>query len=62
MSHLYWLDQEHLKRIQHIPKPRGVARADDRRVFSGIFHVIRDGLRRWDAQPLYGPHKTFGLS
>ena len=30
MSHLFWLDQEHLKRIQHMfPKPRGVARADD---------------------------------
>jgi len=27
MSHLFWLDREHLKRIQHLfPKPRGVAR------------------------------------
>ena len=59
MSHLYWLDQEHLKRIQHMfPKPRGVARADDRRVLSGIIHVIRNGLRWRDAPPEYGPHKT----
>ena len=59
MSHLYWLDQEHLKRIQHMfPKPRGVAGADDRRVLSGIIHVIRNGLRWRDAPPEYGPHKT----
>ena len=46
MSHLFWLDQEHLKRIQHLfPKPRGVERVDDRRVLSGIIHVIRNGLR-----------------
>jgi hypothetical protein len=35
MSHLCWLDEEHLKRIGHMfPKPRGVKRADDRRVLS----------------------------
>jgi hypothetical protein len=29
MSHLFWLDEEHLKRIGHMfPKPRGVKRAD----------------------------------
>ena len=59
MSHLYWLDHKHLKRIQHtFPKPRGVARADDRKVLSGIIHVIRNGLRWRDAPPDYGPHKT----
>ena len=43
MSHLYWLQDAHLKRIQHLfPKPRGVARVDDRRVLSGIIHVIRN--------------------
>jgi transposase len=42
MSHLFWLDEEHLRRIRHrFPKPRGVKRADDRRVLSGIIHVIR---------------------
>ena len=40
MSHLFWLDEEHLKRIGHMfPKPRGVKRADDRRVLSGIIHI-----------------------
>jgi len=59
MSHLFWLDQEHLKRIQHLfPTPRGVARSDDRRVLCGIIHVIRNGLRWRDAPPEYGPHKT----
>lgn len=59
MSHLFWLDHEHLKRIQHMfPKPRGVARVDDRKVLSGIIHVIRNGLRWRDAPPEYGPHKT----
>ena len=50
MSHLFWLDQERLNRIKHMfPKPRGVARADDRKVLSGIIHVIRNGLRIFDA-------------
>jgi hypothetical protein len=30
MSHLSWLHEAHLKRIQHLfPKPRGVARVDE---------------------------------
>ena len=58
MSHLFWLDQERLNRIKHMfPKPRGVARVDDRRVLSGIIHVIRNGLRWRDAAPDYEPHK-----
>ena len=31
---------------------------DDRRVLSGIIHVIRNGLRWRDAPSDYGPHKT----
>ena len=59
MSHLFWLDQKHLKGIQHLlPKPRGVERVDDRRVLSGIIHVIRNGLRWRDAPSDYGSHKT----
>ena len=59
MSHLFWLDREHLTRIKHMfPKPRGVARSDDRMVLSGIIHVIRNGLRWRDAPAEYGPHKT----
>lgn len=59
MSHLFWLDHEHLNRIKQLfPKPRGVARSDDRTVLSGIIHVIRNGLRWRDAPAEYGPHKT----
>ena len=31
---------------------------DDRKVVSGIIHVIRNGLRWRDAPEIYGPHKT----
>ena len=39
-------------------KPRGVPRVDDRRVISGIVHVIRPGLMRREAPACCGPHKT----
>lgn len=42
MSDQFWLTKAQLKRIEpHFPKSRGVPRADDRRVVSGIIHVIR---------------------
>ena len=37
---------------------RGVPRVDDRRVISGIVHVLRSGCRWKDAPAAYGPHKT----
>ena len=50
MLHLFWLQEAHLKRIQRLfPKRRCVERVDDRRVLSGIIHVIRNGLRWRDA-------------
>ena len=59
MSHLYWLHEAHLKRIQHLfPKPQGVARVDDRRVLNGIIHIIGNGLRWRDAPSDCGPYKT----
>ena len=36
---------------------RGVPRVDDRKVISGIVHVIRSGLMWRDAPACYGPHK-----
>jgi putative transposase len=39
-------------------KPRGVPRVDDRRMISGIIHVIRGGLMWRDAPAVYGPSKT----
>ena len=34
---------------------RGVPRADDRRVISGIVHVLRSGCRWADTPQVYGP-------
>ena len=36
----------------------GKARVDDRRVISGIVHVLKSGGRWIDAPPEYGPKKT----
>ena len=56
----FWLSDAQFARIQPLlpNKVRGVPRVDDRRVISGIIHVIRNGLRWRDAPPEYGPHKT----
>ena len=39
-------------------KPRGVPRVDDRRVFNGIFWVLRSGAPWRDLPENYGPHTT----
>ncbi len=59
MSDQFWLSREQLSRIDpYFPMSHGVPRVDDRRVISGIIHVIRNGLRWRDAPEVYGPHKT----
>jgi transposase len=59
MSDQFWLSEEQLGRIKpYFPLSHGVPRVDDRRVVSGIVHVIRNGLRWRDAPEVYGPHKT----
>jgi len=59
MSHLFWLSDKQLSRIESFfPLSHGVPRVDDRRVVSGILHVIRNGLRWRDAPREYGPPKT----
>ncbi|MGB6768403.1 MAG: transposase [Methyloceanibacter sp.] len=46
MSDQFWLTKAQLKRIEpFFPRTRGIPRVDDRRVVSGIVHVIRNGLR-----------------
>ena len=59
-DHHFWLSDSQFARIQpFLPnKPRGVPRVDDRRVISGIIHIIRNGLMWRDAPASYGPHKT----
>ena len=59
MGDLFWLSEAQVERLQRFfPKPRGRARADDRRVLSGIIHVQRNGLMWKDAPAAYGPYKT----
>jgi len=59
MSDQFWLRKEQLARIEpYFPLSHGVPRVDDRKVVSGIIHVIRNGLRWRDAPEVYGPHKT----
>jgi transposase len=56
----YWLTDEQFERlVPALPRDtRGVPRVDDRRVISGIVHVLQSGCRWKDAPEFYGPHKT----
>ena len=56
----FWLSEAQFARLQPLlpNKVRGVPRVDDRKVISGIIHVIRYGLMWRDAPACYGPHKT----
>lgn len=57
---LFWLSDEKWARIEpHLPtKVRGKKRVDDRKVISGIVHVLKSACR-WEDAPLeYGPHTT----
>lgn len=56
----FWLSEAQFERLAPLlPKDtRGVARVDDRRVISGIVHVLQSGCRWRDAPTVYGPRKT----
>ena len=56
----FWLTDEQFARIKpHLPTDtRGKPRVDDRRVISGIVHVLKSGGRWIDAPSVYGPNKT----
>ena len=57
---LFWLSDEQWARIEpHLPTDvRGKSRVDDRRVISGILHVLKIGCRWVDLPPEYGPSTT----
>jgi transposase len=57
---LFWLSDEQWARIEpHLSTDvRGVERADDRRVISGIVHVLKSGCRWCDCPEAYGPPTT----
>jgi len=56
----FWLSDRQFARLEpHLPTDtRGKARVDDRRVISGIVHVLKSGCRWVDAPTVYGPRKT----
>ncbi len=59
-SNLFWLNDAQWRRIEpHLPTDvRGKDRVDDRRVISGILHVLKSGCRWCDCPPEYGPPTT----
>jgi transposase len=59
-ANLFWLSDEQWRQIEpHLPTDvRGKERADDRRVISGILHVLKCGCRWKDCPPEYGPPTT----
>jgi transposase len=59
MSGQFWLSDAQVERLRaHFPKVRGTLGLNDRRVLSGILHVLPNCLRWQDAPAVYGPHKT----
>jgi transposase len=56
----FWLSDEQFAKIEPLlpTDTRGKERVDDRRVISGIIHVLKSGGRWIDAPPVYGPRKT----
>ena len=59
-SALFWLSDGEWAKIEPLmPRGRrGAHRVDDRRVISGIVHMLRSGARWRDCPPAYGPYTT----
>ena len=60
MTCLFWLSNEAWALIDpHLPRGKpGKPRVDDRRVISGILHVLKTGCRWRDVPSEYGPATT----
>jgi transposase len=60
MAGVYWLSETEWARIEPLlPRGRrGAHRVDDRRVISGIVHMLRSGARWRDCPRVYGPYTT----
>ena len=60
MTHLFWLSDDAWAAIEpHLPRGKpGKPRVDDRRVISGILHILKTGCRWRDCPSEYGPHTT----
>ena len=56
MNEMILLSEAQMARISpFFPLSHGIPRVDDRRVISGIIHVLRIGCRWEDCPPGYGP-------
>ena len=57
---LFWLSDEQWQQIEPLlpTDVRGKERVNDRRVISGILHVLKSGCRWCDCPPEYGPPTT----
>lgn len=60
MVRVSWLNDQEWARIEPLlPRGRrGARRVDDRRVISGIIHMLRSGARWRDCPAVYGPYTT----
>ena len=60
MPSIYWISDGEWRRIEPLlPRGRrGAHRVDDRRVISGIIHMLRSGARWRDCPAAYGPYTT----
>ena len=60
MAHLFWLSDPAWAAIEpHLPRGKaGKPRVDDRRVISGILHILKTGGRWRDVPSAYGPPTT----
>jgi len=60
MSNPFWLDEAAWSVIEPLlpSNQPGARRVDDRRVISGILHVLRSGCRWRDCPREYGPYTT----
>jgi transposase len=60
MKGITWLSDSEWARIEPLlPRGRrGAHRVDDRRVISGIVHMLRSGARWRDCPAAYGPYTT----
>ena len=57
---VFWLDDLQWSVLEpHLPTQQtGPKRKDDRRIISGIIHVLQSGCRWQDCPPAYGPSTT----
>jgi len=60
MSEHFWLNDKQWAKLEPLLPvyPQGARRVDDRRVISGIVHVLKSGCRWADCPKEYGPRKT----